>query len=75
MIIVADNGSKDSSVQISIKVQKLAWSMSPIKDTGAALIGGISEAKAPFILMADADDSYDFLETHYLSFLETQRGL
>ena len=26
------------------------------------LMGGIKEASAPFVLMADADDSYDFLE-------------
>ncbi len=33
------------------------------KAMGPALIGGIENANAPFVLMADADDSYDFLET------------
>ena len=32
------------------------------KGYGAALMGGIDQAKSSFILMADADDSYDFLE-------------
>ena len=61
-VIVADNGSKDSSVQIAKSAGARVVNVAT-KGYGAALIGGISEAKAPFILMADADDSYDFLET------------
>jgi glycosyltransferase involved in cell wall biosynthesis len=61
-VIVADNGSKDSSIQIAKSAGARVVNVAT-KGYGAALIGGISEAKAPFILMADADDSYDFLET------------
>lgn len=61
-VIVADNGSEDSSVQIAKSAGARVFNVAT-KGYGAALLGGISEAKAPFILMADADDSYDFLET------------
>ena len=60
-VIVADNGSCDESIKIAnsfhAKVAHIAK-----KGYGAALMGGIENSKAPFILMADADDSYDFLE-------------
>lgn len=60
-VIVADNGSKDQSIEIAkshgVKIISVTQ-----KGYGAALMGGISQAKAPYILMADADDSYDFLE-------------
>jgi glycosyltransferase involved in cell wall biosynthesis len=60
-VIVADNGSIDKSIEIALKFNTRVVQVSR-KGYGAALIGGIEEAKAPFILMADADDSYDFLE-------------
>ena len=58
-VIVADNGSKDSSVQIAKSAGARVVNIET-KGYGAALIGGISEARAPFILMADADDSMIF---------------
>lgn len=60
-IIVADNGSTDGS-------QSLAQSFGarvvdvPIRGYGAALIWGIQEARGRYIVMGDADDSYDFRE-------------
>lgn len=58
-IIVADNGSTDDSValaqEIGVRVVHVAE-----KGYGAALAGGIAAAKGRFVIMGDADDSYDF---------------
>ena len=61
-ILVADNGSKDSSVEIA---QKLGARVVGVKEKGYgnALRGGIQAASGKWILMADADESYDFSET------------
>jgi len=60
-VIVADNGSTDGSVQIAeehgarvVRVMERGY--------GAALRAGITAARGPFIIMGDADDSYDFAE-------------
>lgn len=57
-IIVADNGSSDQSVEIArangAKVVHVAE-----KGYGSALKGGFSAAQGKYILMADADDSYE----------------
>ncbi len=60
-IIVADNGSTDGSQQIAIE---LGARVIPIdkRGYGNALQGGIAAARGRFIVMADADDSYDFTE-------------
>lgn len=70
-VIVADNGSQDSSIDIAEKFNVRVVHVSQ-KGYGSALIGGIEQAKAPFVLMADADDSYDFLEIpkFYLKIIE-----
>jgi glycosyltransferase involved in cell wall biosynthesis len=62
-IIIADNGSTDGSQQIA---ERMDVNLVPIarKGYGNALIGGIESAKGRFIIMGDADDSYDFLEIH-----------
>ena len=60
-VIVADNGSQDHSIDIASEFNVRVVKVSR-KGYGAALMGGIEKTKAPFILMADADDSYDFLE-------------
>jgi len=58
-VVVADNGSTDGSIEIAeehgarvIRVEQRGY--------GAALRAGIAGARGPFIIMGDADDSYDF---------------
>jgi len=60
-VIVADNGSTDGSMQIAeergarvVRVEERGY--------GSALRAGIAAARGPFIVMGDADDSYDFSE-------------
>jgi len=58
-VIVADNGSTDRSAAIA---SQLGARVIPVADKGygAALMGGIRAARGQFIIMGDADDSYDF---------------
>jgi len=60
-IIVADNGSSDGSQTIARRLGARVIDI-PRKGYGSALMGGIAAAQGTFVLMADADDSYDFLE-------------
>ncbi len=60
-VIVADNGSKDGSQEIATKLGARVVNVTS-KGYGNALMGGIAAAKGKYILMGDADDSYDFLE-------------
>jgi glycosyltransferase involved in cell wall biosynthesis len=60
-IVVADNGSSDGSACLA---QAAGARVVRIKDKGygAALIGGIEAAYGHFVIMADADESYDFTD-------------
>jgi glycosyltransferase involved in cell wall biosynthesis len=58
-IIIADNGSTDGSQKIAQKLGAKVVSI-PQKGYGNALKGGINLAKGDYIIMGDADDSYDF---------------
>lgn len=58
-IIIADNGSTDGSQDIAQKLGAKVVSI-PQKGYGNALKGGINQAKGDYIIMGDADDSYDF---------------
>jgi glycosyltransferase involved in cell wall biosynthesis len=60
-IIVADNGSTDDSVEIAEKSGARVVQVNE-KGYGRALTGGIQAAAGKWILMGDADDSYDFSE-------------
>ena len=58
-VLIADNGSIDGSQKIA---QELGARVVPVpaKGYGSALLGGITAARGRFIIMGDADDSYDF---------------
>jgi glycosyltransferase involved in cell wall biosynthesis len=58
-IIIADNGSIDGSQALALKSGARVENVL-IKGYGAALQGGISAAQGQYIVMGDADDSYDF---------------
>ena len=60
-ILIADNGSTDGSQAIA---EKLGARVVPVaaKGYGNALRGGIEAARGEWIVMGDADDSYDFAE-------------
>jgi len=60
-IIVADNGSVDGSQAIALRMGARVVPV-PAKGYGNALMGGIAAARGRYIIMGDADDSYDFLE-------------
>src|SRR6266511_4528511 len=57
-VVVADNGSTDGSQQIARDLGARVIEV-PVKGYGSALQGGISAARSEFVVMADADGSYD----------------
>jgi glycosyltransferase involved in cell wall biosynthesis len=58
-ILIADNGSTDGSQAIA---EKAGARLVPVKARGygSALIGGTRAAAGEWVIMGDADDSYDF---------------
>jgi glycosyltransferase involved in cell wall biosynthesis len=60
-VVVADNGSTDGSQQIAAE-HGARVVHAVIKGYGHALRAGIEAARGQFIIMGDADDSYDFSE-------------
>ena len=60
-IVVADNGSTDDSPRIARRNGARVVNVEA-KGYGNALMGGIEAAHGKFVIMGDADDSYDFLE-------------
>jgi glycosyltransferase involved in cell wall biosynthesis len=69
-VVVADNGSTDRSIEIArglgarvVRVER--------KGYGSALLGGFSAARGEFVIMGDADQSYDF--THIPAFVAKLR--
>ncbi len=60
-IVVADNGSTDGSQAIATRLGARVVDVAE-KGYGSALMGGIAAARGRFIIMGDADDSYDFGE-------------
>jgi glycosyltransferase involved in cell wall biosynthesis len=60
-VLIADNGSTDGSIELAEKHGARVVRV-PAKGYGSALRGGIEAAHGRWILMGDADDSYDFSE-------------
>src|ERR1700730_1844270 len=58
-VVVADNGSTDGSVEIAEKLGARVIHV-PKRGYGMALRYGIEAARSRFVIMGDADDSYDF---------------
>jgi glycosyltransferase involved in cell wall biosynthesis len=58
-IIVADNGSTDGSQAVAHELGVRIVDVKR-KGYGSALIGGIDAAHGEYVIMGDADDSYDF---------------
>lgn len=70
-IIIADNGSTDDSVKIAERISGVRVVHVREKGYGSALMGGFEAARGKYILMGDADDSYDFAEIpKYIAKLE-----
>jgi glycosyltransferase involved in cell wall biosynthesis len=69
-IIIADNGSTDSSPQIAERLGVRVVHVAE-KGYGSALMGGIAAASGKYIVMGDADQSYDF--AHIPLFLDELR--
>jgi glycosyltransferase involved in cell wall biosynthesis len=69
-VVVADNGSTDGSVDIAKNLGARVIDV-PARGYGSALRTGIAAARGKFIIMGDADDSYDFAEVP--RFVETWR--
>jgi glycosyltransferase involved in cell wall biosynthesis len=69
-VVVADNGSTDDSKQIAQAAGARTIDVSE-PGYGAALMGGIEASRGRYVIMGDADDSYDFLEIP--SFVEKLR--
>ena len=70
-VIIADNGSSDGSQQLAVSS---GARVVPIEERGYgnALLGGIAAARGLYIIMGDADDSYDF--TSLDAFLDQLRA-
>jgi len=60
-VVVADNGSSDGSPEIAARLGARVLPVTA-RGYGSALMGGIAAARGRFIIMGDADGSYDFSE-------------
>jgi glycosyltransferase involved in cell wall biosynthesis len=58
-VVIADNGSTDGSIKIAEDLKARVVHVKE-KGYGNALIGGITAANGTYVMMGDADDSYDF---------------
>jgi glycosyltransferase involved in cell wall biosynthesis len=70
-IVIADNGSTDGSQAIARELGARVVDV-PAKGYGAALMGGFEAARGRYVIMGDADGSYDF--GHIEAFLDRLRA-
>src|SRR3984957_20018688 len=71
-VVVADNGSTDGSRQLAEEAGARVVPI-PERGDGNALMGGILAARGEYVIMGDADDSYDF--TNLMPFVtELRKG-
>lgn len=74
-LVVADNGSTDGSPEIAIGCGARVVHV-PAKGYGNALRGGIEAAKGQYVVMGDADKSYDFSQVpRFVRELQSGHGL
>ena len=69
-VVVADNGSTDGSRELAAEAGARVVPIAE-KGYGNALMGGILAARGEYVIMGDADDSYDF--TNLMPFVEELR--
>jgi len=69
-VVIADNGSTDGSQGLATKCGARVVDVAA-KGYGSALMGGIRGARGRYIIMGDADDSYDFV--NLMPFVEKLR--
>lgn len=69
-VLIADNGSTDGSQEIAKKNGARVVNINE-KGYGSALRGGCNNAYGKYVIMGDADDSYDF--TNLMPFVEKLR--
>lgn len=69
-VLISDNGSTDGNQDIA-KAEGARVVSTDIKGYGSALINGTKNAYGKYVIMGDADDSYDFL--HLMPFVEKLR--
>ena len=70
-VIVADNGSSDCSQEVAVQSGARVVCVEE-KGYGSAVRGGIEAALGTYVIMADADESYDL--DHLMPFLEKLRA-
>lgn len=61
-VVIADNGSTDGSQKLATDLGARVVDVAE-KGYGAAIIGGFTEARGRFLVMGDADGSYDFRDS------------
>src|SRR5258706_1869076 len=69
-VIIADNGSTDGSIEIAQSQNAIVVNVEQ-KGYGSALRGGFEAARGKYIIMADADESYDL--ANLMPFIEKLR--